>query len=93
MSTKNVLIWSLIISSLIVLTGQFFYEIGERSLNLPGLEIQIILTGIMLLFFSTGDDYFRFPTGAEVVFGLIFYFVVIFLLIRGWQLLKQGPLK
>ena len=88
MANWKILILSFFISNLIVSIARIFFEAGGYFFLEPGLNIEIFLTGFILLTFPTDDYYFSFPIGAEIIFSILFYTAVTFLLFKVWQSLK-----
>ena len=55
-----------------------FHEGGEYFLW-PGLFVQVMLNGLLLLAIPTGDDYYTLPSGAYLAFSVIFYSFIVFI--------------
>ena len=51
----------------------FFYSSAGEFVVLPGMMMELITNGLLLLFVRTGDDHFTVPSGAFLVFNVIFY--------------------
>ena len=72
---KNWALWSYSITLAIVITAVSFtfYSSGGEFLLLPGLMIELLTNGVLLLLVPTGDDYLTLPPGSFLVFNVIFY--------------------
>ena len=72
---NNWRLWSYSISLATITTAAsfFFYSSGGEFVVLPGMMMELITNGFLLLFVRTGDDFFTVPSGAFLVFNVIFY--------------------
>ncbi len=63
------------VSGSVILTAlsSLTYKLGGELLLVPGLFVEVMLTGFILLVFLTGDEYFSFPSGTYLIFNVIIY--------------------
>ena len=83
----NWLSFCLVGSVLITALSSLFYQVGGEVFLRPGEFAQVMLTGFILLV-PTGDYYFGFPTGTDLVLNSIIYAGVSFGLIEMVRLSK-----
>lgn len=81
MSHINWLSSCLIASVSITAVSSLFYDVGGEVLLRPGVFAQVMITGFILLI-PTGDYYFSFPPGTDLVLNSIIYAGVSFGLIE-----------
>ena len=66
------LISCLVGSVLITAISSLTYDAGGEVLLFPGVFVKVMLTGFILMI-PTGDYYFSFPAGTELVLNSIIY--------------------
>jgi hypothetical protein len=77
----------LVLSVLITALSSLFYHAGGEVVLRPGELAQVMLTGFILLV-PTGDYYFGFPSGTDLVLNSIIYAGVSFGLVEMVRLSK-----
>lgn len=85
----KLLIYSFVISIIIVSVASSLHKFGGWFFTEPGLVAEIVLTGIILLLVPSGDYYFKFPDGTDIVLNIIIYAVVIFVIFKIWRTRKH----
>jgi hypothetical protein len=80
----KLLVYSFFSSLCIVALANFLYSFGGRFVMEPGVSAEFLLTGIILLVVPSGDHYFRFPDGTDVVLTTIIYTGVVFVAVKMW---------
>lgn len=71
------LVMSLVIAILITAISNALNTPSGRILVQPGLHVQVILQGVLLLI-PSGDLYISLPRGSYLLFNVVIYLVVIF---------------
>ncbi len=79
MSRRRRLICSVLAAAVITAISYASLQWGGEYLLWPGLFLQVMFNGLLLLAIPTGDDYYTLPSGAYLAFNVIFYGVVVFM--------------
>ena len=77
---KTLISYSVCIAVMITALAHAFYHQGGEILAYPGLLMEALLTGFILLAVPTGDDYYSL-SGSYLVFNTAFYALVIFVML------------
>lgn len=75
---KRLMSYSICIAVIITALAYAFYDRGGELLAYPGLMIEVLLTGFILLAIPTDDYYYKFPPVAYLIFNTVFYTLAIF---------------
>jgi hypothetical protein len=80
MSNWRLLNYSICIALIITALSYVFPNLGGEYLMAPGIKIELLLTG-MILIIPTGDYYYSFPSWSYLIFNIAFYSLMFFILL------------
>jgi hypothetical protein len=89
MNVVKLLIGSLIASVALVTVFRFLPD-SFAFLSQPGLVIEVMLIGFLLLLVPSGDNYPQLPIGTDAAINVVFYFVLIFLFLLLLKVMKRS---
>lgn len=71
--------YSILAAIVITAISYAMFRQGGEYLLWPGLFVQVMFNGLLLLAIPTGDDYYTLPSEAYLAFSVVFYSFIVFI--------------